>query len=112
MDKRTLRQRLQERHTALKTERTSWDTHWREITEYLLPWSGRYYTSDRNKGNKRQTRSSTEQHGDARAANAQLRPDGRCRLRLPDRGSDSPRLTRTSTTTIRSSCGLRMSNSE
>jgi len=55
MDKRTLRQRLQERHSSLKTERTSWDTHWREITEYLLPWSGRYYTTDRNKGNKRQT---------------------------------------------------------
>lgn len=53
MDKRSHRQRLQERYSALKTERTSWDTHWKEITDYLLPWSGRYFTTDRNKGNKR-----------------------------------------------------------
>jgi hypothetical protein len=53
VDKRSHRQRLQERYSALKTDRTSWDTHWKEITDYLLPWSGRYYTTDRNKGNKR-----------------------------------------------------------
>lgn len=55
LDKRTHRQRLQERYSALKTDRTSWDSHWREITDYLLPWSGRYFTTDRNKGNKRST---------------------------------------------------------
>jgi hypothetical protein len=55
MDNRTLRQRLLERYSQLKTDRTSWDTQYREITQYLLPWSGRYYTSDRNRGNKRAT---------------------------------------------------------
>lgn len=41
------------RWSALKSERSSWDTHWREISDYLLPRAGRFYTSDRNRGNRR-----------------------------------------------------------
>jgi hypothetical protein len=41
------------RWAALKSERSSWDSHWREISDYLLPRSGRFFTSDRNRGEKR-----------------------------------------------------------
>jgi hypothetical protein len=41
------------RWMALQTERSSWITHWREISDYLLPRSGRFFTSDRNKGERR-----------------------------------------------------------
>jgi hypothetical protein len=38
---------------ALKQERASWLEHWREISEYLLPRSGRFLTTDVNRGEKR-----------------------------------------------------------
>lgn len=38
---------------ALKNERSSWFAHWKEISEYLLPRSGRFFLSDRNRGDKR-----------------------------------------------------------
>lgn len=41
------------RWASLKNERSSWDSHWREIGEVLLPRSGRWALSDRNKGDKR-----------------------------------------------------------
>jgi len=41
------------RHTQLKTERASWFSHWGEITTFILPRSGRYFTQDRNRGHKR-----------------------------------------------------------
>lgn len=41
------------RWSALKTERSSWDTHWKEISDYLLPRSGRFDTSDRNRGGRK-----------------------------------------------------------
>ena len=37
----------------LKTERSSWWAHWQEITSYLLPRSGRYFSQDRNRGGRR-----------------------------------------------------------
>lgn len=46
-----------ERHTrrkaALWTERSSWDSHWREIGEVLLPRAGRFDIWKKNKGDKR-----------------------------------------------------------
>jgi hypothetical protein len=42
-----------ERWSALQQERSSWVDHWKEISEYLLPRSGRFVTSDRNKGERR-----------------------------------------------------------
>lgn len=50
---RTPRQKMQLRWGELQTERSSWVPHWREISEYLLPRSGRYFVEDRNRGGKR-----------------------------------------------------------
>jgi hypothetical protein len=41
---------------ALKNERSSWDSHWRDISESLLPRSGRFFVSDRNRGEPRHNR--------------------------------------------------------
>lgn len=45
--------KLRSRWGALKNERSSWIDHWREISDYLLPRSGRFLITDRNKGEKR-----------------------------------------------------------
>ncbi|THF64322.1 portal protein [Pseudothauera rhizosphaerae] len=45
--------RILTRWSALKSERSSWQDHWREISEYLLPRSGRFLVADRNRGEKR-----------------------------------------------------------
>ena len=47
------RQRMLARKGALWTERSSWITHWREVSEYQQPRAGRFVVSDRNKGDKR-----------------------------------------------------------
>jgi hypothetical protein len=47
------RRRALARKTALWTERTTWVEHWREISEYQQPRTGRFVVTDRNKGNKR-----------------------------------------------------------
>lgn len=47
------RQRLLARKSALWTERSSWLTHWREISDYQQPRAGRFVASDRNRGDKR-----------------------------------------------------------
>lgn len=46
-DKRDL---LVQRLGQLKTERSSFDSHWRTISDYLLPRSGRFFVTDRNRG--------------------------------------------------------------
>lgn len=50
---KTKRQLLDQRWSSLQTERTSWISHYMEITTYLLPRSGRFFTQDRNRGNRR-----------------------------------------------------------
>jgi hypothetical protein len=47
------RQRLLARKSALWTERSSWITHWREISDYQQPRAGRFVVTDRNRGDKR-----------------------------------------------------------
>jgi hypothetical protein len=47
------RDKLFTRWGQLKTERASWWAHWQEITNYLLPRSGRYFVQDRDKGWRR-----------------------------------------------------------
>jgi hypothetical protein len=47
------RSQLQTRWVSLQSERSSWITHWRELSDYLMPRSARFYRSDRNKGTKR-----------------------------------------------------------
>lgn len=45
-----------QRWGALKSERSSWFEHWRELSEYLMPRNGRFLITDRNRGNKRHNR--------------------------------------------------------
>jgi hypothetical protein len=47
------RDKLFTRWGALKTERATWWAHWQEISTYLLPRSGRFYVTDRDKGWRR-----------------------------------------------------------
>lgn len=47
------KQKVLNRLGRLKADRASWFSHWQELTTYLLPRSGRYFISDRNKGWKR-----------------------------------------------------------
>lgn len=47
------RQRILARKSALWSERSSWVTHWRDISDYQQPRAGRFFVTDRNKGDKR-----------------------------------------------------------
>lgn len=49
----TTRDKYLARWAALKTERSSWVSHWSEISDYLLPRSGRFFTADRNRGERK-----------------------------------------------------------
>lgn len=49
----TKRRKLLSRHDALKQERSSWLPQYRDISEFLLPRTGRFLVSDRNKGDKK-----------------------------------------------------------
>ena len=49
----TKRGRYLARWAALKNERSSWITHWQEISDNLMPRQGRFVTSDRNRGEKK-----------------------------------------------------------
>jgi hypothetical protein len=49
----TPRSKLLQRWTSLQTERSSWISHWRELSDYLMPRSARFYKSDRNRGTKK-----------------------------------------------------------
>lgn len=50
-------EKCKRRHDALIFERTStWDAHYREIADYILPWKSRFMANERNKGNKRGTK--------------------------------------------------------
>jgi len=56
MDKQKLREQLSARWNGLKSERESWISHWQDISEYLLPRSGRFFLNDQNKGDQRHNR--------------------------------------------------------
>lgn len=47
------RKRILAQHTALKTERSSWDGHWRELCDWVVPYRARFQVTERNRGNKR-----------------------------------------------------------
>lgn len=49
----TNRDRLLRRKTALWTERSSWDPHWRDIAMYQFPTATRFVVTDANKGYKK-----------------------------------------------------------
>jgi hypothetical protein len=47
--------RIQRRWVALKDERASWMDHWGQISDVITPRRGRFFVSDRNRGEKRNT---------------------------------------------------------
>jgi hypothetical protein len=47
------RQSLEKQRVALKNERDSFITHWRDICDYVQPRRGRFTISDRNKGDRK-----------------------------------------------------------
>lgn len=49
----TPRDRLVQRWSALKSERSSWFGHYQELSDFILPRSGRFFSQDRNNGKKR-----------------------------------------------------------
>ena len=49
----TEQQKLVSRWGQLKTERSTWFHHWQEISDYLLPRSGKFLLQDHNRGRKR-----------------------------------------------------------
>lgn len=49
----SLRDQLNRRWSALKDERSSWVSHWKDISDNLMPRSGRFFVTDRNRGDKR-----------------------------------------------------------
>jgi len=53
MAEQTQREKHNARWSALKTERSSFDAHCKETSQYLLPRSGRFFTQDVNKGERR-----------------------------------------------------------
>ena len=48
----TDRTKIQRRVSSLRTERSSFITHWRDIAQFVSPRRGRFETTDRNRGNK------------------------------------------------------------
>lgn len=49
----TEKQQVIQRLGQLEAERATWWAHWLEITTFLMPYQGRFYPQDRNKGWKR-----------------------------------------------------------
>ena len=47
------RTNLLRRWTGLESERASWIGQWAEISRYLLPYNGRYFLEDRDRGTKK-----------------------------------------------------------
>ena len=47
------RKKYANRLAALTTERTTWVPHWQEVSKFIKPRSGRFLTTDRNKGTKK-----------------------------------------------------------
>lgn len=53
MAEQTPRAKLWSRWGSLKQERASWVPHWQEISDNLLPRSGRFFVQDTNRGERR-----------------------------------------------------------
>jgi len=49
----TPQSRLFTRWGALKSERSTWWSHYKELSDFILPRSGRFFIQDRNRGQKR-----------------------------------------------------------
>ncbi|MGL3999842.1 portal protein [Pantoea eucalypti] len=55
MAEETLKQRLNKQLGLLKDERTTFDPHWRDLSDYISPRSSRFLVSDANRDNRRNT---------------------------------------------------------
>ncbi|AWP32032.1 phage tail protein [Pantoea vagans] len=55
MAEETLKQRLNKQFGMLKDERTTFDPHWRDLSDYISPRSSRFLVSDANRDNRRNT---------------------------------------------------------
>ncbi len=55
MDQKRRTEYLQ-RWTALETERSEWREQWRDLSQHLMPRTGRFLLTDRNRGEKRHNR--------------------------------------------------------
>lgn len=53
MDGTPLKKQCEQRLGALKVERASWESHWRDIATVLLPRASRFLTTDRNRGDRK-----------------------------------------------------------
>jgi hypothetical protein len=53
LSSRSKRARYEALRSALWTERSTFDSHWKELGDYLLPRRTRFWVTDRNKGDKR-----------------------------------------------------------
>jgi hypothetical protein len=53
LDERDKRTRYETLAAALWTERASFDSHWRELGDYFMPRRTRFWSGDRNRGDKR-----------------------------------------------------------
>jgi hypothetical protein len=49
-------QRYKKRAAAMKNDRTSWESHWREIQQFISPRSGRFCLAETNRGQKKNQR--------------------------------------------------------
>lgn len=49
----TRRQMIEQIRTSLWTERTTNESHWRDLNDYISPRKARWFVSDRNKGDRR-----------------------------------------------------------
>lgn len=47
------RDKYLQRWSALKKERSSWDSQWQDLSRRILPYNGRFLSSDRNKGGRK-----------------------------------------------------------
>ena len=47
-----IKRELNQRWQALKAERSSWISHWQEISNYIMPRAGRFFLGDRNRGER------------------------------------------------------------
>lgn len=52
-DPRSRRDRYEALRASLWSERSSFDTHWRDLSDYIRPRRQRFQTSDQNRGDKR-----------------------------------------------------------
>lgn len=55
MAEETLKQRLNKQLGMLTDERTTFNSHWRELSDYISPRSSRFLVSDANRDNRRNT---------------------------------------------------------